>query len=378
MSVRYRLDIKSTAGTKQAEIAKPLAVQFTKQVNAPGVLDFTMNQGDSAVQYLTDKAQVELWRAWPEEGIAWYREFDTILRDDFPNTTDDGLKQILLRCFGTLHMLTWNENLYAADTTNKTKFTTAKPETIMKTLVTNNFTSTGTTGFGRDDNATVAGAVNGFTITVEADSARGVAMDYTSARNTVLDDLQKIQQANVSAATTFDFDLVKQSGATYQFQFKTPILGTARTTTVFFSEDFDNMRKPKLERIRSTEKTAIIVGGGGKAGARTMSSVQTGTNYNASTNRIERFYNGAPSTGGTTTAAVLNGLGKKEATRLRMYPRLAFDVAQKTFLYGRDYFLGDSVTSRYFGSTFTQQVWRVTVNWKQGGEEEVRVEVRDL
>lgn len=381
MGVRYRLDVKTVAGVKVAEIADPLSLSFTRQVNAPGILEFTLNQADTAVALIADKYQVECWRSWPEESIDWYREFDTIFRDDIPQTTDDGLKQFLARCYGTLHILSWQENLYDSGVTNKTKFTSAKPETILKTLITNNFTTTGTTAFLRDRNATSASAVNGFTITVETDSARGVAMNLETARGNVLDDLQKIQQVNVSTATPFDFDLVKQSGSTYQFQFKTPVLGTDRSSgasAVVFSEDYDNMRHPRLERIRSIEKTAVVVGGGGQGTERVKSAVRTGTNYNVSTNAVESFYNGAPSTQGTTTAGTLNALGDKEATRLRMRPHLSYDVAQKVFLYGRDYFLGDKVLARYFGTSFTQQIYRITIAWEKGGEETIKVEMRDL
>lgn len=380
MSADYRIDIKTTAGVKVAEINDVLALSFTQIVNDVGICEFVISRYDEAAPYIIDKYQVEIWRRWPEQGIDWYRAFDAILRDDIPLTTDDDIPQVIVRSFGTLHLLGWRCNLYASETANRTKFTSAKPETIVKTLVQYNCTSSGTTAAGRDRDATYTGALNGFTVTIETDSARGVALDYQSARGNVLAELQAVQQACVATATPFDFDLVKQSGSTYQFQFKTPYLGTDRSTgasAVVFSEAFRNMRAPRLERIRSQEQSAIVVGGGGTGGDRTILGVG-GPNFHLDTNDIERFYNGATTTEGTTNAAILQTLGQKEADARAMRPQLRFDVLQQTVLLGRDYFLGDVVSCRFNDETFVQQVWRVTSMWRPDGAEAIQVELRDL
>jgi hypothetical protein len=326
VGIEYRADCYDTSGALVAQIGGTGATGFlelsaSKQVNTPGLMQFMIAYKHPAVALLSDKYLIHLYRRWPEQGIDWYVFFYGIYRDDVWENRD-GRDVVTFICPGQLAMLSWRLNAYAAETSNKTTWTSKPAETIMKNIVTNNMTSSGTTGAGRDRNATSAGTINGFTFTVEADSARGASLDYKSARAEVLKDCQDI----ANAAVTGDFDLVKTGATTWQFRYY-PLLGTDRSTTVIFSTDFGNMRNPKLARARSSEKTAMIVGGGGNKSSRTMVT-RTGGNYAAGTNDIEGFVNGANTTGGTTNTATLNAIGDKEATKRRLRAQLSYDVAQ--------------------------------------------------
>lgn len=378
MGVEYRIDILNTSGTKTAEIGGEGAVSFldlscSKQVNAPGLLSFALNADHAAVALLTDKTLVHLYRRWPEQSINWYIFFYGMFRGRRQKTTDAGDKVFAALCPGQMSMLNWRHNAYASGTANKTTWSAKAAETIMKNLVTNNLTSTGTTGNGRDRNATSLGAVNGYTITVETDSLRGTTLNFSSTRKKVLKDLQDV----ANAAGTGDFDLVKTAATTWDFRYY-PLLGTDRTATVVFSEDFGNMRRPELVEDWSSEETAIIVGGGGTGSGRAK-VMRTGTNYNASTNDIEGFADGASSTGGTTNTTTLNAIGDREATKRRKRAVLTYSVAQvSASLLDKHYFLGDKVTARAYGSSLTQQVYGVDMTFKPtGAGEELAVRMRD-
>jgi len=373
MPVEYRLDVKTASGALVAQVTDMLTLSIAEQVNAPGLGDWSVNQAHQVVPLISDKYQVEVWRRWKEKGIAWYREFDSIYRDEEQETDTDSARHFAARCYGPLHILGWRENSYVTEVANKTKWAGKPPETICKDIVRNNLTSTGTTGAGRDRNATSGGTINGFTVTVEMDAARGISQDYQKARNEVLRDLQDIQAANVSSAQPFDFDLVKTGSATYQFRYYPGQRGTDRTASVVFSEAYDNMRHPVLRKMRSEEHTAFVVGGQGQKGERVIRT-RTGANF-STTNDIEAFVDGRNS----STNAALDALGDKEATKQRMRPHISYEVVQNgAKLYGRDYFLGDLVTARYAGLTFVQQVYRVSLVWQPTGKEDVRIEMRDI
>ena len=302
--------------------------------------------------------------------IDWYVFYYGIYRDDVWEQID-GREVVTFACPGPLAMLGWRINAYPAESSNKTSWSAKPAETIMKNLITNNMTSAGTTGAGRDRNATTAGTINGYTFTVEADGARGSSLDYKTARNDLLRDLQDLSHAGGG-----DFDLIKTAASTWQFRYYA-LRGTDRSASVQFSTAIGNMRNPTITRTRSAEKTAIIVGGGGTGSGRAKVT-RTGANYSTS-NDVEGFADGASTTGGTTSASVLNGIGDKEASKQRMRPTLTYDVAQvAALLLDRDYFLGDKTTANAYGITIVQQAVGVTMQLRDSGAgEDIRVEMRE-
>ena len=199
MGVQYRLDILNVAGAKVAEIGGTGAAAFldlsvVNQLNAPGMVTFALNYQHAAVALMSPSYQVEVWRRWPEMAIDWYRFSSGIYRDDTWEQRE-GREVVTFGCPGPLAMLGWRINAYPAESSNKTSWSSKSTETILKNLITNNMTSTGTTGNGRDRNATSSGTINGMTFTVETDSARGTSLDYKTTRNVLLKDCQDVVNA---------------------------------------------------------------------------------------------------------------------------------------------------------------------------------------
>ncbi|MBK9711569.1 MAG: hypothetical protein IPO81_09635 [Kouleothrix sp.] len=386
MPAEYKLQVKNAAGSVQAELYGEggasgsaarggfLYVSCAKGLNVPGEIDVVLNATSDAAQYLVDKAQLSLYRRWPELGVDWYSFFSAIVRDDMREMDDDGVELLSVRAYGPLHMLGWRATAYPSGTSNKTTWSAQAVEKVVKDIVTTNFTTSATTGNGRDRNGTSAATVNGYTVTIETNSNRGASIELNAARVSCL---RAIQDA-LSTAGTGDVDLIQTGPATFDFRFY-PLRGSDKTSgasAVIFDPSLQNMRRPKLARARSEEQTAIIVAGGGQ-GVRRAVVVRTGTNY-STTNDIEYVANGATTTGGSTSTSVLNGIGDKEKTKRRMRAQLEYEILQTpAALLDVDYSLGDLVLARYAGQTFTQQIAGVSTSWKAGELEDLRVEVRD-
>lgn len=370
MPVEYRIDWKSAAGVKLAEITDYRTATVAKQVNDPGRVEVALRADHPLCSQLADKQQVEVWRRWPELGLDWYLFHGAIFRDEVWETLEDGQQIVTLGCPGQLAILDWSLNAYAAGTANKTVWTSVRAETLMKQLVTNNCTSSATTGNGRDRTRLTAGALNGVTIAVQADAGGGNLVSYESARGNVLAELKRVWDLGAGG----DFDLIKTGAAAWEFRFYAGQRGTDRSASVTFSTDYGTMGRPKLTINRTSERTAAIVAGQGQKGARVVRT-RTGANYVAASNDVEVLVDGR----NAATTAALDSLGDKKLSELRSRAKLSFTPLQTPArLLDRDYTLGDKVASRFRSLTFTHQIWAIQAALAPGRDEELSITLRDL
>lgn len=262
-------------------------------------------------------------------------------------------------------MLGWRIVAWPAATANRSKFTSAKAETIMKTLVEYNAGASATTGNGRHRTGTITG------ISTAADAAGGNTLDWYCAHAILLETLQKL--ALVAGG---DFDLVKTGAQAWEFEFYPGQLGTDRSGEVVFALDYDNMANPRFRTGRLGEKTVAIVGGQGEDSQRDI-TVRTGANYSSS-NDIEVFVDAREIDKGNT--AGLQAKGDQELEALRALDQFDFDVLQTAVgAYGRHYFLGDLVTvvSPFTGAASDRKVRSVTVTVDQQRHEQIGVDTAD-
>ncbi len=343
-------------------------VSCTRQVNAPGLLKLTLPGDFPGLWSLADKTQVLLRRRDLARGIDWYTEFVGLYRDpDYRNRK--GNKEVTLLCPGLMSILGWYQVLWPANVTNRTVFTSAKAETVMKTLVDRNaVVATATAAAGRDRDAPSYGVSN------QADGAHGNTIDWTAKRaNTLLEELQAI--ARVAGG---DFDLVYNSSTDRQFQWFTGQRGGDKSATITFAETLGNMDNVQFKRNRSTERTAAVVGGQGNESSRDTVT-RTGTNY-SSTNDIETFVDARDIAKGSTAA--LQARGDKRLDELESRDTFDFDVVQTQGIYygpsgTGSYTLGDLVsTVKPDGTTVTQQVYQVDLTYTAEDGEQVGVGVR--
>lgn len=359
MSAEYRIDIKSISGTAQAIITDYRWLTYAREVNNIGVVQFEIAGDHTAIQYLTRDAQVEIWRRDTAYGIDWYCDFYGLIQDDTRNHDAEGVEHYTVTAYDGYHLLKRRVVAYYAETENRSAYTGIPVETIAKNLVTYNLTSAGTVADGRMRDATLTG------VSVEADSGRGVAVDWSCAWDGVLSELQKLADLG-----GFDFAMVKTGPRAWEFRYYPDQLGTDRTQTVVFALERGNMAMPQLVRVRGNSATVAVVGGRGEESDRAI-VVRYGANYSADWD-VETFYNASSfsSDEGLNSAgdAVLVERGPTEIFR--------FETVQTPgTLYGLHYFLGDTATARYAGTVYTVQVSSVVITVDSDGRQRIKIEM---
>lgn len=341
-----------------------LTLDWRKKRNDQHVCNFTLDYNSPDVALLSDKDQIEVIRFDAERGLAEYTSFDGLYRDAF--VSYDNSKRIQtaqFRAYSYEHLLSWRDIAYASATTNLTKFTGQKAETILKNLVRWNIGDQAFVGSGRYANASYTG------FSVEADGLRGNTLSIEISHQNLLNGLQKIV-----AAAGGDFKVVRTGLTTFEFRW---IVNTDRSTgsnAVIFSLENANMSNPKLAIERSKERTVAIVGGAGEDSDRAV-RVRTGPNYNVNTNNIEMFVD-ARNSGNDTN--VLDGIGNVKLQEMRYRSVLEYDILQteKTYV-EQHYFLTDKIKAIFAGTTVTQYVDEIIFVYRDN-KEQVSVATLDV
>lgn len=364
MGVEYRLDCYKadyTAISQLVGIADEgfYSLSLTKWVNRIGLMTFIIRGDHSLVDDLDNRAIIECWRRDASVGIDWTLEFTGLFLRQRRTYKETGRFEV--KCVSPLWLLSTRHILYYANVADKTAFTSDPAETIMKTLVDYNAGPNATVGNGR---MRTPGTLN---ITIQADGANGNSKDWYCAWDNLLVSLQDLVQAGAGG----DFDLVRTTGANWQFRWYTGQLGADRTATVLFSLGFGNMANPEYVHDRIGEATVALVAGQGQEEDR-ATVVRTGPDYSAS-NDVEIFVQGTSA----ATAAGLNSIGDAALEKRRAVGEFDFDVVQSgSVRYGRDYFLGDKVKARYQTIEVTRKILGVQIKYDK--DESVKVELGAL
>lgn len=363
MATDYALVIKSRAGVAQYILTGDTDgfrwLSYRKEVNAPGLLMFDLDADHAAVTDLERDGQVEVWRQDTSNGVAWYADFGALFVDEERSADDDGVSTFRALCPGYLDFLNRAIIAWKADTSSRSIFTTAKAETIMKTLVTYNATSSATVGNGRERTTDLTN------ISVASDAAGGNTITFACAWQTLLDALQEV--AHIGDR---DFWLERTGAQAWEFR-TSQYYGTDRSTTVVFALNYGNMSKPQLRRNRISEKTVTIVGGQGEEASRTV-VVRTGTNYNSTYNSKEIFY---PATEYSTTAG-LQAAGDVRLEELEARDELTWEAIQTPgSRYGVHYGVGDLVTGYYQGISATKQIVAAVISFAPSSDRAENIQV---
>jgi hypothetical protein len=362
MAADYFLKVLSPAGATQAYIDDYFELTYTKKVNEPGYLRFRLDGNHAKLGTMVQNAQILVMRRDRTAGLDWYEDFCGILRKVKYTTTDRDLFEA--ECPGHLWLLNWRINAFRADVSNRSKFSGAKPETIMHTLVKYNCTSLATTGNSRLRNGAMTSP---FTITDGTDSARGTNIDRNNSGVPVLKELSEI--AGISLV---DFDLIRTGAASWRFDTFSP-RGTDRSSTVSFSLAKGNMADPVYELDTVDEKTVAIVAGQDQKSKRQFTT-RLGQYYSSGTNDIETWVDAKNEESGG-----LSQQGDKALRSLRAKQSFTYTIRQSpATVLGRDYFLGDLVKGEYKGISVVQKVWAYTMNYEaSSGKEDIQVELGD-
>jgi hypothetical protein len=359
-SATYRLDVYDTAGALQASITDFLLLVYTRRVNHPGNLLFSLSGDHALLSLIEDKWEIEVWRK-PNGGV-WRRELTCIYRDERWLYGDNG-SVFTAYCVGIVSKLSWRIVNWPAGTTNRTRFANTKAETIMKTLVNYNASSAATVANGRNRDGAISG------ITIETDGSNGNDLDWYCHGANLLETLQEL-----SSIGGGDFDLVKTGVNTWQFRWYTGQLGDDLSATVAFSMPLGNMGRPVYQFTRSTEKTVAGVFGQGEASDRDYVT-RTGDNYSSS-NDIEMYVDARDVAKGDTDG--LNARGDARLDREKAREEFEFHTLDtKSTRYGIHFDLGDLVTAinPFNDQAYITKVNAVTVALDESGDENIDVEM---
>lgn len=362
MPSTYELRVYSAAGVLKSRITDFGALSCIRAVNKPGLLSTVLRGDHPAIAFLEHKSHVELWCSDLENGIDPYRYFGGLYLKQKRKTAEEPF--FTLSAPGYLWFLTTRINAWYADTASRSKFTSAKGETVMKTLVSYNACSNATVVNGRYR----AGAITG--LSIQADGTNGNTIDWACANKPLLENLQEL--ALVAGG---DFDLVKTGTNTFEFRWYTGQLGTDRTASLTFSMGKANMATPIFEYDRISEKTVAIVGGQGIEDNRTI-VIRTGTDYSAS-NDTEIFVSAT----NVNTTGAYNTAGDKKLKETQAFPSFNFKILQTpSCLFGRDYFLGDKCKAidAYNNTEYTVKITEANLNREEDGTQSIDLTVESV
>ena len=357
---RYKLLVRTAAGAKKAEITDHLWLSYTKKVGRPGLLSFGLPQGHSAIDLFANHDQIEVHRRDPAGRLDWYEDFAGIYLLDKDRDKRD-VETFTAYVPGNKVMLSWRHVLWLAGVDGKSAFSNDPAESVFKTLVTYNATSSATTAAGRQG---YSGEITSpGTITVEADGAGGNAVDWYCAWDNLLDTLYAL-----SMVAGGDYDLVKTAANTWEFRWYAGQLGTDRHASVVFADVYDNLAAMELQERYGQVVTGVVIGGPGEGSAREISSASA-SGWSQATH-VEAFINGS----NLKTEAARTNAGAALIQERRAQRTVRADVVQTDALrYGRDYGLGDLVARRVFGVSEPVKISEVTVAQDQDGNETIAV-----
>ena len=364
MAAQYKIVLSTPAGVKQHEFVDFDFLTYTKRLHTPGNLRFRVGANSVAAPYLVDRAQVEVYRRNTAVGLDWYVDYVGLVRDDVLEQDENGRDMVTaLRCPGILHLLEHRIVDFKSGVANKSAFTSVKGETLLKTLVTYNITSSATTANGRNSDGTMASPIS---ITVQADGAAGNTIgSWGCSFASLLEELKAV--AKVAGG---DFDLIRASASSFVFNWYLGQRGSDLRTgasLVKFATKLGNMAKPKLMRERTRIRTKAIVAGAASGTAREYTT-RTGNGY-ASDNVIETFVDARNLAAGSS----LNAEGDKALADYKQQDALTFSAIQMpSCYYGKHYAvggaLGDLVNVEYRSYSAAHKITGVTVTFDEGGE----------
>lgn len=355
MSAQWQLRLKSAAGALVALLDSYTGLAIERNVNTAGAFAVRLGKGaaeteaafTTRVGLFALDGQIEFWRRDIANGIAWYNEFEGLIRRREYYVTEDGGLLFEASGRGYIDLLDRRVIAAAAGSAGGTK--SGACETVMKAFV-------------EEQCAATAGARAIAGLTVQADGAHGNTINRPAAYKNVLEVLKGL--ARIGGG---DYDVVGTVAATYEFRWYTGQRGTDRSATLTFGLPFGNMANPRLVIARQDERNAVLVGGQGEGAARTtVWRTDAAAIAESPINRRELFLDQRDA----TTAGALNSSGDIALEELRPVTTLDFDVLQTAgSLYGLHYTLGDIVNAKFLGYETHKKVVTVNITVEESGED---------
>lgn len=362
MAYQVYLRHLNRAGTvKSAAITDFQEISYSRVVNGTSTLRITV---DFSSRIIADLEPYDIFEVWMENkslGMAEHLDFEAIWRGIAISTNADGITTAILTCPEQLSILDYRVVAWPSGVANRSTFSSVPAETLLKTLVDYNCTSLATVANGRTREGDLATGM-GMTIISAPDLGTGNVISKTFSNKGLLPSL--LEMAQIGGG---DFTLIRQTGATWEFEFHTPTVGEDKRTgadRVEFSLSKGNMRNPRLTIQNVNEKSIAITGGQGKGSDRLYANVQ-GINYSAD-NDLELYKDARNQV--DPVALADSGLADLNA-RERQRVIFDFDVIQTDAVFyslvsvvgSKTYREGDYVTVVYAGTDYDRVVSDINI-----------------
>jgi hypothetical protein len=347
MAPTWQIWLKDQAGVRLALLDYYRRFSIGRSVNGLGAFALELSGLDTHIASLALDGQLEFYRGNPAMVIDPALEFEALIRDWEEAIDADGRTIYTVSGCGYNELL--RRRVIEASSGSAGAAKDGPAETVIKEFV-------------EEQCGPTAGARAIAGLSVELDAMGGGSVRLSRAYRNVYEVCLEI-----AAVGGGDFAVIGVGPATYEFQWHGGQLGTDRSASVVFALEYGNMGSPKLVHRRSSEITAVLVGGEGDGAARvTTWRIDYGRESQSPINLREVFIDQRqePDADGLITA------GNRALNDGRSPYQLSFDVLQvPSCLYGYHYFLGDLVTVRFKTYIAVQQVKAVEFVIDPNGEQ---------
>lgn len=332
MTAIYEVRLYNTDGQMIALLDDWRSLTVEHRLNSFSTHQLSLDAKDPRAHLFQLDCFVEVLRSDPANNLSMYREYIGFHRTPQFSISADGYYIFTSYGRSLEDLLNRRSLLYRAPYEKS-----GAADDVMKGFVRENAGSQATVANGR----IVDGTFIGFSVAANNGLA-GTWQGQRSWRN-LLDVVREISLAN---AVDFNVEYV----APAQFEFRTyyPQKGVDRTLTTgvvphVFSAENGNARVPTYVHSRTEEITVVAIMGSGEEAARVVRVVEDTDHVTHSPwNRIEL----ARDARNETTNAALDAVGRSELERLITDENFTFEVLETpASVYGRDYRLGDLVTT---------------------------------
>ena len=358
MSVLYTMQIYDTAGVIQSYITDFESLGISRQCSSADAMSFSIPSSSQSAPYIVYGAYIIVSRIDTEMDIPESVEFSGIIRRIVQ--TVSSVRSLQITAVGMMALLGDRIIAYKSAIANRSLFTAAPAETIIKTLFSYNIGASATTANGRLLNGVISG------MSTAASSGAGTALTVSCSMKNLL---QTMQETAVTGGG--DIDLLYTAPASWSLVWYTGQRGSDRSADVILSVPTGTISELVITTDRVNDFSSVIIGGAGVNKAR----VYTTRPSSLPTDLDSReFYADAKGTGNVSTAA----MNQQGTTLLRQQSRRRVTYKAKiiqggSLRYGRDYFLGDLVTIRDNNTDVIQKVQGVTLDFDADGRETVNV-----
>jgi hypothetical protein len=346
-------------------------IGYSKRVNTVGVYSLEMTDEPGLSDYFPLDAQIEVWRALPDFGIGWYKEFEGLHRTPVTQKPLQDPKYRRSHGQSYLDLIDRRYILYKAGSAGAEK--SGPGENVIKAFVRENAGSLATLANGR----LVDGQTTG--LSVQANGGLGAQWEGSRAYKKLLATIQEI-----GIATGVEFEVVGTGAATFEFRTYYPRIGTDRSTIgldrttgfnasgntpVIFDEDLKLITDVSYSKNRTGEKTVAIALGQGE-GVDRATSVQIAADRvdDSPWNKIEETINSTQETTDAGLAAAAQGVLDENGI-IRKYSFQARHSKDSKLVYGRDYFVGDLVTAIVEGEEVHMRIPGVRCEYRDQHEQ---------